>query len=278
MVDGFCFSPSGKYILAQLFTTSIVDDTGKAQDERMILVLDDNGREIKLGGADNLIHDGFDPAWLQDNATIVYLFEAIKPSILFSFKYASVTGGPSGLFFEGRTFLGYDPIPKSNAAIAVERDHNLSGPPRLQRLDLLAQDNQELATLDGYEGGLSVSPSGKRVAYYLDREVLEIRDLTALDHLSRIRIGLGAFRWAPDETAILLKRAPEKKSGELVWVAIPPLTAHPAGQSVPVSDTSFTPILHGLAYRDFAISPDGRFLAVIPPGKRNLAVYPLPSH
>jgi hypothetical protein len=32
----------------------------------------------------------------------------------------------------------------------------------------------------------------------------------------------------------------------------------------------------GLTFRDFAISPDGRFLAVIIPGKRNLLVFPLP--
>jgi hypothetical protein len=34
--------------------------------------------------------------------------------------------------------------------------------------------------------------------------------------------------------------------------------------------------MHGLTFREFAISPDGRFLAVIVPGKRSLAVYPLP--
>ena len=276
MVDGLAFSPNGKYILAQLSTLSVVDDAGTTQNERMTLVLDDNGKEIKLGGTENVIHDSIDASWLQDSSTIVYLFEAIKPNILFSFKYDSVANGPSGFVFEGRTFLGYDPIPHTNAAIAVERDRNLSGPPRLQRLDLLAQDNQELATLDDYEGGLTVSPSGKRVAYYIDKEVLEVRDLTAPSRVARIRIGLGSLRWAPDDAAILLKRAPERKSGDLVWIAIPPLAAHAPGQSVPVAETSFSPILHGLAYRDFAISPDGRSLAVVPPGKRNLLVYPLP--
>ena len=32
-------------------------------------------------------------------------------------------------------------------------------------------------------------------------------------------------------------------------------------------------ILHGLTFRDFAISPDGRMLAVVPPGKRNLLIF-----
>ena len=276
MVDGFAFSPNGKYILAQLSTLSVIDDAGTTQNERMTLVLDDNGREVKLGGTENVIHDSIDASWLQDSSTIVYLFEAIKPNILFSFKFSSVVNGPGGFVFEGRTFLAYDPIPHTNAAIAVERDRNLSGPPRLQHLDLLAQENQELATLDDYEGGLTVSPSGKRVAYYIDKEVLEVRDLTAPSRVARIRIGLGSLRWAPDDAAILLKRAPERKSGDLVWIAIPPLAVHAAGQPIPIAETTFNPIFHGLAYRDFAISPDGRFLAVVPPGKRNLLVYPLP--
>ena len=276
MVDGLAVSPNGKYILAQISTLSVVDDAGTTKNERMTLVLEDNGKELKLGGLDNIIHDSIGASWLGDSATIVYLFEAIKPNILFSFKYSTIANGPGGYLFEGRTFLGYDMLPSGHACIAIERDRNLSGPPRLQRLDLLAQDNQELATLDDYEGGLTVSPSGKRVAYYVDKEVLEIRDLTAPDRVARVRIGLGSLRWAPDDSAILLKRAPERKSGDLVWIGIPPLAEHPSGQSIPVAETTFNPILHGLAYRDYAISPDGQSLAVVPPGKRNLLVYPIP--
>ena len=57
-------------------------------------------------------------------------------------------------------------------AFALKQDHSVSGIPRLQRLDLLSDEDKELATLDGYEGGLSVSPSGKKVAYYIDKEIL----------------------------------------------------------------------------------------------------------
>jgi hypothetical protein len=42
-----------------------------------------------------------------------------------------------------------------------------------------------------------------------------------------------------------------------------------------VTQPTFLPILHGLTFRDFAITPDGK-LAVIAPGKRNLLVFPLP--
>jgi hypothetical protein len=279
-VGSYRWSPNARLILAQLFTTSVVDEAGKTEDAFMTLVLDDNGREIHPGGLDSVIKDSSNASWLQDNSTIIYLTEVVKPHILFSFKYINISTGPVGPAFDGRTFLDVDYIPRTNLAIAVERDRNLSGPPRLQRLDVLAQDNKELATLDGYEGGISVSPTAKMVAYYIDKEVLEVRDLTAPNRVARVRIGLGSFQWSPDETRILLKRAMEKKSGDLVWIDLPPLAAMTSGvanQNIPVSQPIPTPILHSLTFRDFAISPDGRFLALVAPGKRNLLVFPLPQ-
>jgi hypothetical protein len=278
-VGSYRWSPNGRLILAQLFTTSVVDEAGKTEDAFMTLVLDDNGKEIHPGGLDSVIKDSSNASWLQDNSTIIYLTEVVKPHILFSFKCMNISTGPVGPAFDGRTFLDVDYIPRTNLAIAVERDRNLSGPPRLQRLDLLAEDNKELATLDGYEGGISVSPTANKVAYYIDKEVLEVRDLTAPNRVARVRIGLGSFQWSPDETRILLKRAMEKKSGDLAWIDLPPLAAMPAGvanQNIPVSQPIPMPILHSLAFRDFAISPDGRFLALVAPGKRNLLVFPLP--
>jgi hypothetical protein len=274
--DAFRWSPNGRLILAQLFTTSVVDESGRTEDSFMTLALEDNGKEIRLGRGESTIQDCFDATWLQDNATIVYLTEALKPRMLFSFKYTNIATGPAGPAFEGRTFIDTDRIPGTNAAIAVERNRALTGPPRLQRLELLAQDDKEVATLDGYEGGLSVSPSGEKVAYFIDREILEVRNLAVPDHFVRLRVGLGVFHWAPDENRILLKRATERKSGDIVWIKIPPLLAQPPGKEVPVLQQTPQPILHGITLREFAISPDGRFLAVILPGKRNLQVFPLP--
>jgi dipeptidyl aminopeptidase/acylaminoacyl peptidase len=274
-IDGFRWSPNGRLILAQLFTTT-VDEHGAAQDSNMTLALEDNGKEIRLSANDSALKDAANASWLVDNATIVFFTEVVKPRVLFSFKYVNIAAGPTGPVFEGRTFLDSRPIPRSNIAIAVERDRNLTGPPRLQRLELLAQDDRELATLEGYEGGISVSPSGKKVAYYIDKEVLEVRDLTDPNKIARLRIGLGTFQWSPDETRILLKRAPEKKSGDLGWIEIPALTAYAAkDQEIPMTQPAFGSILHGLTFRDFAITPDGK-LAVIAPGKRNLMVFPLP--
>ncbi len=220
LVEGFSFSPNGRMVLVQLLTSTIMDESSHQQDERMTLVLDESGREIKLSGDNAVIHEAKDATWLKDNSTIVYLSEAVKPNLLFSFRYANIRTGPAGPAFEGRTFIASAPIPHTNSTIAIERDRNLSGPPRLQRLELLAQDDKELATLDGYETGLSVSPSGKHVAYFIDKEVLEIRDLEHPNRLARVRIGLGAVQWSGDESYLLVKRSPERKSGDLVcWWA-----------------------------------------------------------
>jgi len=279
VVERFSFSPNGKFVLVQLLTSTILDDSSHAQDERMTLVLDDSGREIKLSGDNAVIHNARDAMWLSDGATMVYLTEAVQPNLLFSFKYANVKTGPAGPAFDGRTFVAAVSIPHSNSAIGVERDKSMTGPPRLQRLELLAQDDKELATLDGYETGLSVSPSGKHVAYFIDKEVLEVRDVENPNRLARVRIGLGAIEWSADDRYLLIKRSPERKSGDLVWITLPPLAAAKGSSSdlIPVVQPDPVPILHGLTFRDFAISPDGRTLGVIPPGKRNLLLFPLPS-
>jgi WD40-like Beta Propeller Repeat len=273
-VNSFRWSPNGHLILAELFTAS-VDESGKTVDAPMTLVLDEAGKEVKMG-EDNVIKDASKPTWLQDNATVIYFAEVLKPKVLFAFHYTNRSGAP-GLVFEGRTFLDAVPVPGSNYDYAVERDKNMSGPPRLQKLEMLAQDDKEVATLDGYDGGLALSPSGTKIAYYIDKEVIEVRDLTAPNKFARVRAGFGVFRWAPDETRILLKRSVEKKSGDLVWIPIPALVAHATGPEIEVAQPTPVPILRGLTFREFAFSPDGKFIGVIVPGRRSLAVYPVPQ-
>jgi hypothetical protein len=188
-------------------------------------------------------------------------------------QYMNIYSGPAGKAFEGRTFAAAARISGTNSAVAVERDRNMDGPPRLQLLELLAQDDKEVATLDAYAGGLTLSPSGDYAAYYLDNEVLEIREVGAPKRITRMRIGLGVLQWSADETKIYLKRTIEKKSADLVCFTVPHLEAYPNRAEVPVSEPTPDFLLHGLTIREYGVSPDGRFIGIVLPGKRNLQIF-----
>ncbi len=272
-VESFTWSPNGHIVAVQLFTTTVDPEDEHRDDARALLLLDDSGHELHPAGADALVAGAEQPLWLRDNETLVYLTEEVEPRQMFSMRYLYMSGGPPTKVFEGRTFLSAVRIAGSNSAIAVERDRNMEGPPRLQKLELLSQEAQELATLDGYYGGLSISPSGTKVAYFLDKEVLEIRDLVKPARVARMRVGLGVLQWNAEETQIYVKRTLEKKSADLVSFDVPALVAHGKGQKAPVAEPEPRQLLHGLAVREYGLSADGRFLAVVLPGKRNLQVF-----
>ena len=276
IVDSFQWSPSGHFLLARLITTAVSDDSGRSEDSFQTLLFDDSGHELRIAKGENLILDSASAQWLTDSNTIAYLSEIAKPQILSALKFTRISSGAVPSVYEGRTFRDVALIPRMNFSIAVEQDRAQSGPPRLQQLDMFNDVDKELATLEGYETGLSVSPSGRKVAYFIDREVLEIRDITAPTRLARIRIGLGTYRWTPDESRILLKRAPQKKSGYFVSAQIPPLTAVVGGAEIPVTEPALTQLLHGLTIRDFDVSSDDQYLGIIFPGKRNLMIFPFP--
>jgi hypothetical protein len=276
IVNSLRWSPNGRLLVAGLLTTTVVDDSGKTEDSLMTLVLDDSGHEIRIAKGDSVILDAANAFFLPDNNTIMYFSEAVKPRLLFSLKSTQISSGSLKTPNDGRTFRDIAPLRGMNFAIVVEQNHAMTGPSRLQSLDLVTDADAELATLDSYEGGLTVSPSGKKVAYFMDREILEVRDINSPTRVARARVGLGVFQWSPDESRILLKRSIEKKSGNLVWIDLPPIAPVPAGNEIPIAQPTPVPVLHGVTFREFAISPDGRLLGVIIPGKRSLLVFPLP--
>jgi hypothetical protein len=272
LIEGFTWSPNGKIVAVQMYTTTVDIEDGSSTDARGLLFLDDSGRVLKPG-KDQLVLDAQNPLWLRDNATLVYMTGIDLPMGVYSLQFLNVFSGPAGKAFEGRTFLDARRISGSNSAIAVERDRNMDGPPRIQKLEMLSQDDKELATLDAFAGGLSISPSGNKAAYYLDKEVLEIRDLTAPNKLARMRVGLGVLQWSEDETKIYLKRTVEKKSADLVTVAVPELKAYASRTEIPIEEPTPNFLLHGLTIREYGLSPDGKLLGIVLPGKRNLQVY-----
>ena len=276
LTDSIRWSPDGHYLLVQLMTTTVEDDSGNATNSFQTLLFDDSGREARINKGDNILLDAANAAFLPDNNTIAYLANAVRTLPLFSIKTTRLSSGSFPSPYEGRTFRDVAWLPGMNFAVAVEQDHSMSGPPRLQYLDVLNDSDKELATLDGFENGLTVSPDRTMAAYFIDREVLEIRSLTNSNRLARVRVGLGVYRWTPDGSRIFLKRALEKKSADIVWFPVPPLAAVAPNKEIPVAQPTPVSILHGLTFREFSISPDGHLLAVVVPGKRDLLVFPLP--
>ena len=183
--------------------------------------------------------------------------------------------GGEGALFQGHLFAEAAWGAKQDIGIAIERDAGMTQPPRLMALDLARESSRLLATLEGYAGGLSFSPSGKKVAYWIDNGQLEVRDVDAPSRVARLRVPLGTLAWSGDETRVLVKRGAANRSGGLVWLALPPLATMTAGTTPPTAEVVPQSVLHDLGFRLFDISPDGRSLAVVEPGRRNLLVYPL---
>ena len=276
-IQSMRWSPDGTRLTAEMLTSQMVNQRGDTQEGALTLLLDENGKEIKIAGADSVIPEGVNATWLADGVTVVYLQEAVKPKLLYSIHSVRPVAGRTGVLFADHVFVAVAWNAQHNAAVAVERDRSLSGPPRLVALDLGKETHRELASLAGFVGGLSLSPSGEKVAYFRDHEVLEIREVASPERVARLRVAYGAYQWTRDERRILLKRGPERRTGDLAWVSLPPLDSSSTkpGSAPTVAEADLQPALHGLTFRDFELSPDGRFLGVIQPGKRNLLVYPV---
>jgi hypothetical protein len=255
------WSADGRRMTAELQTVQFTDDRGTTREVWMSLLLDENGKEIKIQGADSVIRGGHDSAWLGDGVTVAYLAEAVEPRLLFSVNTVRPVAGRGRRLFEKQTFAAAAWHPREPWGVAVERSEKLTGPPRLVRLDLEREEMTELAELEVFSGQLTISPSGKKVAYFRDPNTLEIRALDNPAAVTRVTMPLGTYQWAPDERRILLRRGTDRRSGALLWVSLP--------------DGAITELFHGIGFRDFALAPDGRRVAVTQPGTRNLLIYPV---
>jgi hypothetical protein len=242
------------------------EDNGANDDKDLIAVgggpavalLDDDGHEIKVAGSKTRFIEGATNAtWLADGATVVYL-----TSDAHQITRVRPADGQTAKLFEGH---GFDEVvwdAARNRAFAVAQNLSLRGRTALVELDLLSEKIREIATLESYRDFLSLAPSGTKIAFFEDGDTIEMIDLRDPSKPVRVRAGLGRFGWSQDERRVLLKRGPEDRSNNLIWVGL--------------YDGSFVPILHDLEFRDFQIAPDGKSLAVTRPGKRVLTVFPLP--
>jgi len=226
---------------------------------RAIALLDDDGHEIKVAGLKTrFIENGVNPTWLADDASVVYETGGGP----YSLTRVRPADGQTTQLFEGHTFNAIIWDAKKNRAFAIGENLGLRRGLTLVQLDLVHELVTEIAHVESYQGALSLSPSGTKIAYFEDGDYIDVIDMVHPSGTLRVRTGYGRFEWSRDERRLLLKRGPFEKSNILLWVGL--------------SDGSFSSILHGLEYHDFHIAPDGMSIAITEPGKRALKVYPLP--
>jgi hypothetical protein len=292
-VRGLRWSPEGSKLTVEMGTSEMINDAGDTREGVMTLLVDDTGREIATAGGDSVIPGATNATWLTDGMTVVYLTEQMKAPAesaskrapndtsnppaekLFTMNRVKSLVGGTGALFQGHSFSAVAWSTRQDSGVAVERDQSLMGPARLVALDLARETSRALGTLEGYAGGLAISPSGRKVAYWINNEQLEVRDIDSPNRMVRVRVAVGTLAWSADETRVLVKRGVALRSGGLAWVPLPPLAALAAGALPAAAEVFPQSILHDLEFRQFEISPDGKSLAVIEPGKRNLFVYPV---
>jgi hypothetical protein len=148
----------------------------------------------------------------------------------------------------------------------VERDAALANPPQLVLLDYIKESRKDVLALVAFLGKLTISPSGTKFAYFRNHDTLEIRSLDQPDQVATVRVAFGDYAWTMDEARLLFRRGVERKSSDLLWVNVPK-----PGETT--SDTISA--LHGTPFRGFSFSPDGKWLAVIEPGRQNIQIYAL---
>jgi hypothetical protein len=255
------WSPNGSRLTAELLTSTEAERHGDASAARVSFLLDASGQEIRVADGDSMIPESENAAWLDDESTVVYLAEETRPRAQFSIYSVRPAAGHAERLFPDLLFLGAAWEDHGREAVAVAVDPQPRGKPRLVLLDLAKQTVKELAALDGYSGGLKLSPSGQKVAYFRDPGTLEVRTLATPQAVRSLQALAGAYFWTQDEQHILLKSGPERRSGII--------------ESIRVSDGSADELFRGLTFWNFGVSPDGRRIGVSPPGKHVVNVYAL---
>lgn len=256
------FSPSGKLMTLQMTILEVTGPDENTQESKLVDLMDINGKEIPVAGTKtSVIENATQADWLADDKTVAYLFASDESDLLFQIGLTHPAQGKGGAIFKGHLFTAVAWDPARSSAIAIERDKNFDAPIKLVRLDLIHQTDTALADVPAYLGQLALSPSGNKVAYFVDGDTLEVRDLSHPQTPITAHCAYGTFAWGADENRILLKRGSEKQANDLVWVSIP--------------DGNLTPVLHDVIFSSFALSPDARTIAVAAPGSDHVEVYPL---
>ena len=255
------WSPGGTKLAAELMTGTALERHGEATLSPQSFLLDVNGQEIKIADGDSFIPDSENAAWQDGDSTVVYL-EASKPRNEFTIWSVRPAAGHAERLFEETYFLGVVWMDRARQAVAVTSPER-GEKPRLVLLDLSKQTMKELAALDGYAGGISVSPSGQKIAFFRDPGTFEWRTMADPRAAHDLQALTGPYCWTHDEQHVLLKSGMERRSSII--------------ESVRLSDGASEELFRGLTFWTFAVSEDARRIALSPPGKHVIQVYDLPD-
>jgi hypothetical protein len=256
------FSPSGDLLTLQMTIAELTDAHGTPQENKLTELMNIQGKEIPVAGTKtSVIENAVQANWLADDQTVVYLLPSEESENIYQIGLTRPQQGKGHTIFNGHLFMAVAWDPVRSSAVGVERSESYDEPLKLVRLDLIHQTDTPLADLTAYQGGLALSPQGDKVAYFVDGDTLEVRDLSNPKIPVTVHCAYGTFAWGPDGNRLLLKRGPDKQSNDIVWLSIP--------------DGDLTPILHDLIFDSFALSPDGYLIAVAEPGTDHVEVYPL---
>ncbi len=275
-VTNLRWSPDGTRISAELHVSQIPTARGDEQDSQVFLLIDQEGRELRIEGGDATLGRAADGAWLSDSATLAYTTGAGRGNPLFTLHLLRPHMPRGDDIFIGHTFASVAWDAKHDSAVAIERTNAFDSPARITMLDLVHEDGRALATLDSYSGGLAISAAADKIAYFLNSDTLEIRDVAAPERTARIRCDFGEINWWPDGSKLLIKHGQDRRDGDLVWVNLPALTAR-GNESADYSSAESQSFLTGVVFRQAAISPDGKYIGVIEAGNRNLLIYDAPN-
>lgn len=258
-VQSLSWSPNATRLAMSITTEKLATDYEQSSGGKAIALLEEDGRELKVPGSKTrFIEEAGNATWLADNSTVVYLAGAGPFKIV---RISTVTGQSSTLFGD-HTFDAVVWDAAHNQAYALSQNLNVQNRLAIFQLDLLKEGIREISRIDAYASGLSLSPSGKKIAFFSDGDAIEVIDVAGTAKPVKVRAGSGAFAWSRDERRVLLKRGPPEKSGELIWVGL--------------YEDSFVPALHGLEYHSFAITPDGSAIVVTEPGRGILRMFSIP--
>ena len=215
------------------------------------------------GSKTRFIEEAANGTWLADNATVVYLIGAGPYKIG---RVSTVTGQSSTLF-EGHTFDAVVWDAAKNQAFALGQNLNVRD--RAGHLSARSAARKACAKLRGStptRERLSLSPSGKKIAFFADGDAIEVRDLANPSKAGPRARRHGSVRMEPRRAP---RAAQARAGGKIRRTGLGGLY-----------DGTFVPALHGLEYHAFAIAPDGGSMVVTEPGERDSSrrVYISASH